>query len=65
MSRITLILLILLLNTFFTKVKALSCGDRQIDNCKECDKGNQSDACAICEDNCFPLLENLFCFACA
>ena len=40
------------------------CEDRLIDNCKECGKGNESNSCSICEAEHFPLLENLFCFAC-
>ena len=64
MNSASLIFLFLLSNTFFSGAKALTCGERQIDNCKECGKGNQSDTCAVCEDNYFPLLKNLYCFSC-
>ena len=64
MNHTRLILLFLIASSFFAGANALECGDRQIENCKECGKGNQSDTCAVCEDNYFPLLYNLFCFAC-
>ena len=64
MDHTRLILLFLIASSFFGGANALECGDRQIENCKECGKGNQSDTCAVCEDNYFPLLYNLFCFAC-
>ena len=64
MNHASLILIFLISSSFFVGAYGLSCGDRQIENCKECGKGNQSDACGVCEDNYFPLLYNLFCFAC-
>ena len=59
-----LILLFLIANSFFAGANALICGGRLIENCKECGNGNKSYTCAVCEDNYFPLLNNLFCFAC-
>ena len=64
MNITTFILLFLFSNMLFVEVNTLNCGNNQIENCKECGKGNQSDTCATCESNYFPLLENLFCFVC-
>ena len=64
MNFATSIFLFLLSNTFFSGAKALTCGERQIDNCKECGKGEQSSKCGKCEDYHFPVLNNLFCIAC-
>ena len=60
----TIFLCFLFSNLLFLEVNTLTCGNNQIENCKECGKGNQSDTCATCEDNHFSLLENLFCFSC-
>ena len=64
MNHVSLILLFLIAISFFEGDNSLKCGDRIIENCKECGKGNKSDTCAVCENNYFPLLYNLFCFAC-
>ena len=64
MKEDTLVLFILILNLKIIKADYLKCGEELIENCKECGKGNQSDTCATCEDNYFPLLNNLFCFSC-
>ena len=64
MNHNILVFLIFIYSVFLVEVDALVCGNNQIENCKECGKGNKSDTCAICEDNYFPLLENIFCFSC-
>ena len=64
MDKAILILFALILNLSTEKVDVLKCGDEIIDNCEECGKGDQSDSCAVCKANHFPLLENLLCISC-
>ena len=48
----------------FSTVNTIKCGDNEIDNCKTCGSGNQSNSCGICDDEYFPLLENKYCIKC-
>ena len=64
MNKLNLILLIYALNLLFAKGEILTCGEEQISNCKECGKDSESNSCATCEAEHFPLLENLLCFPC-
>ena len=64
MNHANLILLLLISISFFAEDNSLVCGGRLIENCKECGKGSNNDTCAVCESNYFPLLHNLFCYAC-
>ena len=42
----------------------LKCGEQEIENCIECDKGSTLGACAKCQDNYFLFFHNLMCIAC-
>ena len=64
MKKIIMIIFALIMNLFNANAESLKCGDQQIDNCKECAKGEESNSCAKCEAEHFPLLENLFCLPC-
>ena len=59
-----MIVLIYALNLLFVGSEILTCGEEQINNCKECGKDLQSNSCATCEVEHFPLLENLLCIPC-
>ena len=64
MNKINLIILTLFLNLFFIKANTIECGKEKINNCKECGQREDSDRCGKCQEEYFPLLENLYCFAC-
>ena len=64
MNKTNLILVSLFLNAFFIKVIAKECGEEQIENCKECGKGEESNNCEICEAGYFRFLNNLLCIPC-
>ena len=64
MENIILFLLLLIFNVLFVRGNILKCGDRQIQNCRECSQTENLDSCSICEDEHFSLLENLFCIPC-
>ena len=64
MDKLTLIILILMFNFSILKQEVKKCGEEKIENCKVCGQGNESNSCAVCEDEHFPLLENLLCLPC-
>ena len=64
MRKINMIFFALILNLFLPNAESLKCGEEQIDNCKECAIGEESNICAKCEAEHFPLLENLLCIPC-
>ena len=61
---ITLIIFLLILKLSMIKANSIKCGDKEIDNCKVCGQGEESESCATCEVEHFPVLDNLLCFAC-
>ena len=64
MNKVFLILLILIINLSNERADVMKCGEEQINNCKECGKGEESNSCAVCEVDHFLLLENLLCIPC-
>jgi uncharacterized protein YneF (UPF0154 family) len=64
MNKFSLIFLSLILNQLLVYSISKSCGEEEITNCKECGVAENSNSCGICEDNHFPLLDNLLCFPC-
>ena len=64
MDKLILIILILMFNFSILKQEVKNCGEEKIENCKVCGQGNESNSCAVCEDEHFPLLENLLCLPC-
>ena len=64
MRKVKLIIIIMIINIFLVKSDSIQCGNHQIDNCKECGQGEDSNTCAKCEAEHFPVLENLLCFPC-
>ena len=62
--RLTLLLLLLLMNLFFISNGAATCEGETIDQCTACDTGEDSDSCGLCEPGYFPFLGNYFCLAC-
>ena len=64
MKTTTLIILSLLISSLFKDANSLKCGENEIENCKKCGEEEESDICAICQDDYFPLLENLICLSC-
>ena len=64
MNKALLILLVLLSNSFLVEASTITCGNNQIENCKECGKDDKSNSCGTCEAGYFPLLNNLFCIEC-
>ena len=66
MNKAHLIILSLTLNLLLSvKAEAKQCGEETIDNCKDCGKFESIyDSCGTCQDNHFPLMDNLLCIAC-
>ena len=50
MDKLTLIILILMFNFSILKQEVKKCGEEKIENCKVCGQGNESNSCAVCED---------------
>lgn len=42
----------------------IPCGEEEIENCKKCDTGENSEKCLECEDKYFPFLNNALCIPC-
>ena len=42
----------------------LKCGEEEIENCKECGKGDKLSKCIKCIDKYFPFFNNLICLPC-
>ena len=64
-------LLILIISIFLlskidnrSQLKSLKCDEEEIENCKKCGTGENSNRCAECEDNYFPFLFNYLCLPC-
>ena len=64
MKEIILMSFVLILNLCFIKASSIKCGDQQIDNCKECGQGEESNTCTTCEVEYFPFFENKLCIRC-
>ena len=64
MNKLNFIILICIINLLLIRGKFLTCGEEQINNCKECGKDSQSNSCTTCQVEHFPLLENLLCIPC-
>ena len=64
MKETYVIFLLLILNSFFIQSNSLKCGDNEIENCKKCGEGEESDTCDICQAQYFLLLKNLICMSC-
>lgn len=64
MNKLNFIILICIINLLLIRGKFLTCGEEQINNCKECGKDSQSNSCTTCQVEHFPLLENLLWIPC-
>ena len=64
MDKLTLILFSLMFNLSSLRQETKKCGEEQIENCKICGQGNESNSWNECEAAHFLLLENLLCLPC-
>ena len=62
MNKLYFLILYCILNLLLCN--SLKCGEQQIENCLQCGTGDLSNTCIQCEDNFFPILNNLHCIAC-
>ena len=60
----TFLILLFLSNLIFKSNSDVECDGTVIEHCSKCSTGDDSDACATCEDYYFPFLSDLYCLPC-
>ena len=58
------LLLLFLLNLIFISSSEVECEGTIIEHCSKCSTGDDSDACATCDDYYFPFFSDLYCLPC-